>query len=150
MTRAAEAVQLHATAVAIGDRACLITGAAGSGKSTLAIEMMALGAELVGDDRVEVRRVGDGLLVSALPAIAGLIEARGAGILRLPARAEAPLALVIDLDEAETERLPDRRSRDILGVPARVLQGRGRHGLAALAVVLLRNGLPLDPDAPLS
>ena len=149
MTRAA-AVQLHATAVAVEGRGCLITGTAGSGKSTLAIEMIALGAELVADDRVDVRRAGAGLILSAPPAIAGLIEARGAGILRLPARAAAVLALVVDLDEAQTERLPDARSRDILGVPARVLPGRGRTGLAARAVVLLRHGLPLDPDAPLS
>jgi HPr kinase/phosphorylase len=149
MKRAAEAaVQLHATAVAVEGRACLITGAAGAGKSTLAFEMIALGAELIADDRVDVRRAVDGLILSAPPAIAGLIEARGAGILRLPARSEAPLALIIDLDERETQRLPEPRSREILGVPCRLVLGRARAGLAALAVVLLRFDLPFSPDAP--
>lgn len=141
----AAATQLHGSAVAAAGRACLITGASGSGKSTLAIEMIALGAELVADDRVELRREGDALLVSAPPAIAGLIEARGAGILRLAPRPEAPLALIVDLDGSEPERLPEPRRRELLGVSCRVLPGRARTGLAALAVVLLRAGVAFHP-----
>ena len=80
------AAQLHASAVAVEGRGCLITGAAGSGKSTLALEMVALGAELVADDRVDIRRSGKALLLSAPASIAGLVEARGVGILRLPVR----------------------------------------------------------------
>ena len=45
--------QLHGSVVAAGGRAVLITGAAGAGKTTLALEMIALGAELVADDRVD-------------------------------------------------------------------------------------------------
>ncbi len=52
----AATTQLHASAVAVDGRGCLITGASASGKSTLALEMIALGAELVADDRVDVRR----------------------------------------------------------------------------------------------
>lgn len=145
------ATQLHATAVAVKGRGCLITGAAGTGKSTLALEMMALGAELVADDRVDLRREGDALVLSAPATIAGLIEARGAGILRVAACAEARLALIVDLDDAEAERLPEARRRELLGVPCRLLLGRARAGLAALAVVLLRAGvsfLPPDRLAP--
>jgi HPr kinase/phosphorylase len=138
-------VQLHASAVAVDGRGCLITGASGAGKSALAIEMIALGAELVADDRVDVRRAGGGLMISAPPAIAGLIEARGVGILRLDGRIAAPLALIVDLDRAETERLPDPRRRDVLGLPCRLVLGRARAGLAALAVVLLRAGLSVCP-----
>jgi HPr kinase/phosphorylase len=138
------ALQLHASAVAVEGRGCLITGRAGAGKSTLAIEMLALGAELVADDRVDIRRAGDALILSAPAPISGLVEARGAGILRLPARADTPLALVIDLDEAERERLPDARRRVLLGVPCPLLLGRGRAGLAALATVLLRAGGACD------
>jgi HPr kinase/phosphorylase len=149
MTPAAEAaIQLHGTAVAVDGRACLITGAAGAGKSTLAIEMIALGAELVADDRVDLRRAGEGLVLSAPPAIAGLIEARGAGILRMPACREAALALIVDLDRSETERLPRHRSREVLSVSCRLLLGRERAGLAALAMVLLRFDLPFRPDLP--
>ena len=139
------ATQLHASAVAVDGRGCLITGRAGSGKSTLAIEMVALGAELVADDRVDVRLAGDALILSAPAPIAGLVEVRGAGILRLPVRPEAPLALVVDLDEAERERLPEGRRRVLLGVPCPLLLGRRRAGLAALATVLLRAGGARDP-----
>ena len=38
---------LHGSAVAAGEHALLITGAAGAGKTTLALEMIALGAELI-------------------------------------------------------------------------------------------------------
>lgn len=138
------AVQLHASAVALAGRACLITGRAASGKSTLALEMVALGAELVADDRVDIRRAGEVLLVSAPPAIAGMIEARGVGILRLPVCREAPLAFLVDLDEAETERLPERPSRDILGLPCALVRGRGRAALAAIAFLLLRAGGACD------
>jgi HPr kinase/phosphorylase len=140
-----DATQLHASAVAVDGRGCLITGASAAGKSTLALEMIALGAELVADDRVDVRRRGIGpgagaLMLSAPATIAGMIEARGVGILRLPARAQAPLAVIIDLDEAERERLPEARRRELLGTTCTLVLGRNRIGLAALAVVLLRSG----------
>ena len=143
----APAAQLHASAVAVDGRGCLITGRPASGKSTLAIELVALGAELVADDRVEIRRAGDALLLSAPAAIAGMIEARGVGILRLPARPEASLALVVDLDEAERERLPEGRSRELLGLRCALVLGRGRAGLAAVVFVLLRAGGACDARA---
>lgn len=146
MTAGGAAGQLHASAVAVEGRGCLITGAAASGKSTLAVEMIALGAELVADDRVDLRREGGVLVMSAPATIAGLIELRGAGILRLPPRESAPVALVVDLDRAETDRLPPERSRDLLGVPCRMILGRARAGLAALAVVLLRARLSFLPE----
>lgn len=141
MSAAAEnRIQLHASAVAVAGHGCVITGAAGAGKSTLALEMMALGAELVADDRVDVRRAGGALMLSAPAAIAGMIEARGIGILRLPGRSEAPLALVVDLDRPETGRLPEPRRRDLLGIACPLVLGRARAGLAAMLVVLLRAG----------
>lgn len=139
------AVRLHASAVAVDGRGCLITGSAGAGKSTLAVEMIALGADLVADDRVDLCRAGGALLVSAPGPIAGLLELRGAGILRLPARPEAPLDLIVDLDTAETERLPPPRRREILGLSCHLLLGRARAGLAAVAVVLLRTDLSFHP-----
>lgn len=147
MRRNGSCTQLHASAVAVEGRGCLITGRSGAGKSTLAIEMVALGAELVGDDRVDVRRAGEALILSAPATIAGLVEARGAGILRLPARAEAPLALIVDLDEAEAERLPEGRSRQLLGVPCPLILGRGRAALAAVALIVLRAGGACDARA---
>lgn len=142
MSQPSPATQLHASAVAVDGRGCLITGASASGKSTLALEMIALGAELVADDRVDIRRAGEALVLSAPAAIAGMIEARGACILHLPAQSEAPLALIVDLDQVERERLPDGRSRELLGIRCALVLGRNRAGLAALAFVLLREGGP--------
>ena len=69
---------LHGSAVAVGEHALLITGAAGAGKTTLALEMIALGAELIADDRVGAWPDGAGRLwLSAPPNIAGLVEMRG-------------------------------------------------------------------------
>ena len=51
------------------------------------------------------------------PALAGLIEARGLGILRIGALSEAAIALVVDLISAElVERLPARETVEILGI----------------------------------
>ncbi len=100
---------LHATAVAVEGRALLIRGASGAGKSGLALEMMARGARLVADDRV-VLTLEDGTLWAAPPApLAGLIEARGLGLLPVDHLPRAELVAVLDLDAPETERMPPRR-----------------------------------------
>jgi HPr kinase/phosphorylase len=108
---------LHASAVAIGDRGVLILGPSGSGKSSLALALMATGARLVADDGVILRAGADGRLHARAPeATRGLIEARGVGLLKAAALSTAPLALVVDLGETETERLPPERTRTILGM----------------------------------
>ncbi|AHB47149.1 aldolase [Hyphomicrobium nitrativorans NL23] len=106
MTRpATEFERVHATALALGGKAALIRGPSGAGKSDLALRCIAAPAlahvphraELVADDQVELRRTFDGIEVSAPPAIAGKLEVRGLGVLEVPYRASARLALVIDL-----------------------------------------------------
>ena len=93
---------LHASCVAVAGRGLLIAGASGSGKSALALDLMAFGATLVADDRVCLQRAGAALLASAPPTIAGLIEARGIGLLRARAvTAPVPVAALIDLDRVE-------------------------------------------------
>ena len=129
---------LHASAVAVAGRGLLITGRAGSGKTTLALEMIALGAELVADDRVIVEADGAGRAwLSAPETIAGLVEVRGFGLARLSARARAPVALVADLDEAAPERLPERRTRKLAGIACPVFPCKGKPGLAAALTCLL-------------
>lgn len=108
---------LHATAVAVNGQGVLIRGPSGAGKSGLALQLMSLGARLVADDGVVVRRTDSGqLLASAPPATSGLIEARWVGLLRADASQAAPLALIVDLATPETQRLPPRRVDSILGV----------------------------------
>jgi HPr kinase/phosphorylase len=103
------ALTLHASAVAWQGRAALILGPSGSGKSALALNLMALGAVLVADDRVRVSVEGSRLIAASPEAIRGRIEARGIGILNAEAIDRAELALVIDLSATETERLPPWR-----------------------------------------
>jgi serine kinase of HPr protein (carbohydrate metabolism regulator) len=108
---------VHATCVAFDGRGVLLRGASGSGKSDVALRCLAEGARLVADDQVMLARKGGNVLASAPPALHGLIEIRGLGIMRVDAAAEAEIALVADLTEpASIERLPDRRHCDLLGL----------------------------------
>ncbi len=105
---------LHATAVAIGAHAVLLTGASGRGKSDLALRLIDRGAVLIADDQVRLAVDGDLLLAATPGSIAGLIEVRGVGIVDLPWTTAMPVALIVDLD-AEPERLPLQEHRTLLG-----------------------------------
>ena len=133
---------VHASCVAIAGAGVLIAGAPGSGKSDLALRLIDRGARLVADDQVVVRRRQGRALASAPEALRGLLEVRGLGILRLPPLTAAPLALVVALDEAAGERLPEPRRRRIAGIDLPMITlapfaasaaARVRLALAALA-----------------
>jgi HPr kinase/phosphorylase len=95
---------VHATAIAILGKGVLIRGKSKAGKSTLAEALIGEAhraghkAAFIGDDRVNLRRQDDAILLSPHPEIAGLIERRGVGIARIDHIAEAPLALLVDLE----------------------------------------------------
>ena len=90
---------VHATAVVIEGDAILLRGPSGAG------------------DQVELRRAGERVLVTAPAAIAGLIEVRGVGIIRLQPVTEATLALLVDLVPLpEVDRFPATRCEDVLGL----------------------------------
>ena len=74
----------HATTVAVGDAAVMITGPSGSGKSALALELIGLGAQLVADDLSQIVMEGDTPFVIAPPEMPGVIEARGVGLINVP------------------------------------------------------------------
>jgi HPr kinase/phosphorylase len=104
---------VHASAVAVGDRAVLIRGPSGSGKSRLAFDLILAGrsgqippAVLVGDDRLHLNANQGQIVVRPAPELAGLIEIRGLGIRRCDFTGEAVVGLVIDLSAADAERLP--------------------------------------------
>lgn len=132
---------LHASCVAVDGRGLLILGPSGAGKSALAIRLIALGASLVSDDRTRVVVQGGALVASCPnPDLAGLVEARGMGILRAPASESVPLAFAVDLGQRETDRLPPHRSVTILGIPlSLVLQVQNDHFPDAL-MLYLRHG----------
>jgi serine kinase of HPr protein (carbohydrate metabolism regulator) len=117
-------LNVHATCVAMPAAGTwtgvMLRGAPGAGKSDLALRLLDGGARLVADDRTDLT-VEQGRLVARPPAIlAGLIEARGIGILRLPADSllpAAPVALVVDLvAAADIERMPAPQAETLLGV----------------------------------
>lgn len=106
---------LHATAVAIAGRGVLLSGRSGSGKSDLALRLIDRGHMLISDDRVQTLAKGGCLLLSPPAAIAGLMEVRGLGLIRMPFLSGVAAALFVILDE-ESERLPQPEWRRIDGI----------------------------------
>ncbi|MDF1621668.1 HPr kinase/phosphorylase [Pseudothioclava nitratireducens] len=107
---------LHASCVALdAQRAVLILGASGAGKSSLALRLMALGCALVADDRVHLMAAEGAVWATAPAPLLGKIEARGAGLLAAEALPRARIALVVDLAQEESERLPPERQYVICG-----------------------------------
>lgn len=107
---------VHASTVEIGGHAVMIRGPSGAGKSDLALRLIDGGATLVSDDQTELAAEGGRLFASAPAAIAGLIEVRGLGLVRLPHRDRVPVGLVVDLDRAaNVERLPEPMAASFLG-----------------------------------
>lgn len=131
---------VHATAVSAGGRAALLVGPSGAGKSALALQMIALGAGLIADDRTDLSLRKGQPVAACPPAIRGRIEARGLGILTVPAARPAPVAVVVDLASAETERLPPRRDIDVIGQKVRLLHNCAASHFPAALLLYLRGG----------
>jgi serine kinase of HPr protein (carbohydrate metabolism regulator) len=93
---------------------------------------------LVADDRVQLSAGAGRLLAAPSPRLAGLVEVRGVGLLRLPYRRQVGLVLGFDLD-ATPERLPPApeawERRAFLGIDLPILPLAGREPLAALKVM---------------
>jgi serine kinase of HPr protein (carbohydrate metabolism regulator) len=137
---------MHATAVAIDGHAVLLRGPSGSGKSDLALRLIDAGAHLVADDQSELRRHGDVLRVRAPAAIAGLLEVRGLGILRLDALVEASVGLIADLVTADrVERLPLHRTGTILGIAVPLIEIAPFEASAAAKLRLALRALTAPP-----
>jgi HPr kinase/phosphorylase len=109
---------IHASAVLVGARAVLIRGPSGSGKSQLALGLIEAGrtrslpfARLVGDDRIHLETANGRLLARAPDPLAGLIEVRGIGLMRVGHEPSAVVGMVVDLAAADAQRLPDPAGR---------------------------------------
>ena len=83
----------------------LLLGRSASGKSDLALRLIARGAKLVSDDRVDLFVERGNLTARAPASIRGLMEVRGLGVIALPSAAKARIALAVSLDGARA-RLP--------------------------------------------
>lgn len=104
---------VHASAVLIGARAALIRGPSGAGKSRLALGLIEAArtgrlpfARLVADDRTGIEPRHGRLLLRPAENLAGLIEIRGIGICRMPFEPVAVAGWVVDLNAADSDRLP--------------------------------------------
>jgi HPr kinase/phosphorylase len=142
-------VLVHATCVAFrargrGWRAVLLRGPSGAGKSDLALRLIERGGRLVADDQIELVRRGKSVIATSPTRIAGLIEVRGVGIMKLARDqlvARAPVVLLVDLAPPERiERLPEPAREALLGValPVLMLAPFEASASAKLSLALMR------------
>jgi HPr kinase/phosphorylase len=105
-------MQMHGSCASRSGNGVLLTGPPGAGKSDLLLRLLARGFELVADDRVEIAAG----IARPVPALAGLLEVRGLGIVRLPYTCSARLALVVELGDG-IARLPAPARHASLDLP---------------------------------
>ena len=105
-------MNMHGSCAARDGMGVLLVGPAGSGKSDLLLRLLSRGFFLVADDRVEVT----GPRARAPAALAGLLEIRGLGIVRLSYVPETQLALVVELTTS-VPRLPQPARHPVLDLP---------------------------------
>jgi len=120
---------LHASAAARDGAGVLLLGGPGAGKSDLVFRLLSQGFTLIADDQVLLH----GTYASAPPHIAGLLEVRGIGIVRLP-HTDASIVLAVQLGAGD--RLPEpRRCRDI-DVPLVTIDPRAASAPLRVALAL--------------
>lgn len=116
---------VHASTVAVRQggvwTAVAILGPSGSGKSDLALRLIGRGWRLVSDDYTRMWTSGGTLYAAAPESIAGRIEARGVGIVAMPTRSLARVALAVTCVQETVERLPEPRTTALAGAEIRVL-----------------------------
>jgi HPr kinase/phosphorylase len=125
------AMQIHASCGARDGAGVLLLGASGAGKSDLLLRLLDRGFALVADDRVEIE-AGE---MSPPPALAGLLEVRGLGLMRLPFLPRARLALAVELG-APAERLPEPARHPRFGVPMIALDAFAASAAQRVALAL--------------
>jgi len=120
---------VHATCVALQAggrwRGILLRGPSGAGKSDLALRLVEGGARLVADDQTALARQGRSLVATPPGTLAGLLEVRGIGIVKLGRAkllARATVDLLVDLVPPDCiERLPDPARETLFDVDLPVL-----------------------------
>ncbi len=147
------AANLHASAVIIGDRGVLISGASGLGKSGLALALVmyarSLGwfGRLVGDDQLLLSSHAGRLVCAAPQSLAGLVEIRGLGPRPIVHESRAPVDLHVALvDRRDAQRFPEPGTELLAGCRVPVLKLAGGDREAALSAVA--SFLSLPPFSP--
>jgi HPr kinase/phosphorylase len=152
----------HGTCIDFDGAGVLIIGPPGAGKSDLGLRLLdqpglgvngqAKTATLLSDDQVIVTLEGR-LLARPPPAIRGLLEIRGLGILEVPYRPQSVLALVVRLsDAAAIERLPEPEDLTfmILGQNLPLLRLDPRSASAPARVRAALDSLPVEAPIVIS
>jgi len=132
---------MHATCVDFNGSGVLILGRSGSGKSSLAINLIALGSKLVADDQCELVKKNNSFRIFKPASLPNSIEVRGIGLVSVPTVVETRLDWVVNMDEAETERMPDLRFTEIGGYRVPTVFGKNMEDLASRIYVLVSNTL---------
>ncbi len=109
-------LHLHASAFAYAGAGCLLLGESGSGKSSALAHALLHGAMLIADDQVVLQDISSQLIAQAPPEIAGVLELRGLGLIRVPFVDAHPIHLAVELTHDPIDRLPTPHTREFLGV----------------------------------
>ncbi len=86
-------MQIHGSCASRDGAGVLLLGPPSAGKSDLLLRLIDRGFLLVADDRVDIEHG----VAAPTKSLAGLIEVRGLGILRMPYVAQSPLRLCVTL-----------------------------------------------------
>lgn len=138
---------LHASAVALDGAAIMLRGPSGSGKSTICLALIEhYGAQLIADDRLYADTDADTVMLRPHDGLAGLIEMRGLGVLRMAHLPTARLALVVELVAADAvPRIAPMATTEIAGCAIALLRLHGHDPYTPLkihrAAAALRDGL---------
>jgi HPr kinase/phosphorylase len=124
-------MQIHGSCASRGGGGVLLIGPPGAGKSDLLLRLLARGFDLVADDRVDIQ---DGI-ARPVPELAGMLEVRGLGIVRLPHVASARLALAVEL-ATHAARLPAPAHHDALDLPLTVIDPQAASAPERVALAL--------------
>jgi HPr kinase/phosphorylase len=153
--RLALRVLLHSVLMDVFGLGVLILGESGIGKSECGLELVDRGHRLVGDDVVEIKRLGDDLFGTSPDLTRNHMEVRGLGVINIKdlygvssIRLAKRVELVVQLERWEAGREYDRLGTSgerflILGVGVPLLRmpvAAGRN-LALLVEVAARNQL---------
>lgn len=113
-------ITMHGVLVEVYGMGILLTGESGVGKSETALELVKRGHRLVADDAVQIKKVGEDLLIGESPElIRHFLEIRGLGILDIErlygigaVKKWEAIDLVVQLEEWDSQKEYDRLGLD--------------------------------------
>ncbi|MBM7614231.1 HPr(Ser) kinase/phosphatase [Alkaliphilus hydrothermalis] len=150
----APTVTLHGVLMDIYGVGILITGKSGIGKSETAVELIKRGHLLVADDSVEIKKIGNEVLIGTAPElIRHMMEVRGIGLMDIKSlfgvgaiKEQTQIDMVVHLEEWDSEKAYDRlgledNHREILEIKVNevVIPIKPARNIALLIEVAARN-----------